>query len=130
MGPADVLITHTIPVLLALSIVPLEPGFNYTLGKTYLLFQELYGHAGVSHKGRNFGLVPWLPSALGFELKSEDHQLHHIKANVNYSKRFSFMDKLFGTWSAPEMSSRKAAENYHNGSRTSLYGSFFSLEPK
>jgi sterol desaturase/sphingolipid hydroxylase (fatty acid hydroxylase superfamily) len=107
MGPADVLITHTLPVLLALRVLPLTPGFEYTLGKTYLLFQELYGHAGVAHKGRNFGPLPWLPAALGCELKSEDHQLHHIQANVNFSKRFSFMDKLFKTWAAPALAKSK-----------------------
>ena len=37
---------------------------RYNVGKTYLLFQEFYGHAGVENRGRNFGPAPWLARAL------------------------------------------------------------------
>ena len=37
---------------------------RYNVGKTYLLFQEFYGHAGVENRGRNFGPAPWLAHAL------------------------------------------------------------------
>ena len=83
MTAADVLITHTLPVLGALAIVPLAPGLELSVVKTYLLFQELYGHAGVEHKGRNFGPAPWLAMWLNIELRAEDHQRHHIQASCN-----------------------------------------------
>ena len=102
MSPLDVAFTHTLPVLGALAVVPLAPGFEYNIGKTYLLFQEFYGHAGVENRGRNFGPAPWIARLLDIELRSEDHQRHHIRADVNFSKRFSIFDKLFCTWSPAE----------------------------
>ena len=98
MGPLDVIATHTLPVLGALWLVPLAPGIELSIAKTYLLFQEFYGHAGVEHRGRNFGPAPGVARALGIELRAEDHQRHHISAHVNFSKRFSLFDRLFGTW--------------------------------
>ena len=98
MSSADVLITHTLPVLGALSMVPFASGLELGVAKTYLLFQELYGHAGVQHRGRNFGPAPWLVSWLDIELRAEDHQRHHIQASCNFSKRFSLWDKLLGTF--------------------------------
>lgn len=62
--------------------------------------QEFYGHAGVTHKGRNFGPAPFVPRLLGWELHAADHQRHHIQASCNFSKRFNVFDRLFGTWSA------------------------------
>ena len=82
----------------ALAMVPMASGLEVCIAKTYLLFQELYGHAGVAHRGRNFGPAPFLVHALGIELRAEDHQRHHIKASCNFSKRFSFFDQLLGTW--------------------------------
>ena len=98
MTPADVLITHTLPVLGALWAVPIRPGLELAVAKTYLLFQELYGHAGVEHKGRNFGPAPFLAAYFDVELRAVDHQRHHIQASCNFSKRFSLFDRLFGTW--------------------------------
>ena len=100
MSPIDVLITHTLPVLGALWAVPIRPGLEFTLVKAYLLFQELYGHAGVQHKGRNFGPAPFIVGALGLELQADDHQRHHIEASCNFSKRFNLFDRMFGTWRA------------------------------
>ena len=62
--------------------------------QAYLLFQEFYGHAGVQHKGRNFGPLPWIPTALGMDLRADDHQWHHIDGRYNFSKRFSLWDKV------------------------------------
>ena len=36
--------------------------------------------------------------ALGIELRAADHQRHHVQGSVNFSKRFSLFDRLFGTW--------------------------------
>ena len=100
MSPLDALLTHTLPLLGALLLVPLAPGFELSIAKCYLLFQELYGHAGVENRGRNFGPAPWLATWLGLELRSEDHQHHHVRGDVNFSKRFSLFDRLAGTWEA------------------------------
>jgi len=98
MTAADVLLTHTLPMLGALRLVPIAPGLELAIAKTYLLFQELYGHAGVAHRGRNFGPAPFVPLLLEIELRAEDHQRHHINAACNFSKRFSLFDRLLGTW--------------------------------
>mmetsp|Transcript_43793 Transcript_43793/g.115077 ORF Transcript_43793/g.115077 Transcript_43793/m.115077 type:complete len:342 (-) Transcript_43793:246-1271(-) len=98
MTASDVLLTHTLPVLAALALVPLDAGLELSIAKTYLLFQELYGHAGVEHRGRCFGPAPFVVSALGIDLCAEDHRRHHIQASVNFSKRFSLWDKLLGTF--------------------------------
>ena len=98
MSAADVELTHTRPVLGALGLVPLAPGLELSVAKTYLLFQELYGHAGCEHRGRCFGPAPWLTEALGIELRAADHPRHHVQGSVNFSKRFSLFDRLFGTW--------------------------------
>ena len=95
MSPADVLLTHSLPLLLALRVVPMRTDFEYQLAKAYLLFQEFYGHAGVQHKGRNFGPLPWVPTALGMDLRADDHQWHHIDGRFNFSKRFSLWDKVW-----------------------------------
>lgn len=34
------LLTHTLPVLGALALVPMQPGVEFSIAKTYLLFQE------------------------------------------------------------------------------------------
>ena len=99
MSAADVVLTHTLPLLAALALVPIAPGLEMSVAKGYLLFQELYGHAGVRHRGKNFGPAPCVASWLGITLRSEDHQRHHINGAVNFSKRFSLCDRLLGTWS-------------------------------
>ena len=98
MTPLDVILTHTLPVVGAFHLVPIAPGLEFCLVKTYLLFQELYGHAGVEHRGRNFGPAPFLAQLLHLELRACDHQRHHIQASVNFSKRFNLWDRVGGTW--------------------------------
>ena len=39
MTAADVALTHTMPLLGALAVVPLAPGLEMSIAKTYLLFQ-------------------------------------------------------------------------------------------
>lgn len=108
MAPLDVALTHTLPVLGALALVPLRPGLELSIGKTYLLYQEFFGHSAVPHKGRNFGPAPWVVRWFGMELTSNDHRRHHIDGTVNFSKRFSLFDKLGRTWRA-EKGREKAA---------------------
>ena len=118
MSAPDVLLTHTLPVLGALALVRFEPGLELCVAKTYLLFQELYGHAGVEHRGRNFGPAPGLVQALGIELRAEDHQQHHIQAACNFSKRFSLFDRFFGTY-VPAASARAKSPSEPRPRRTS-----------
>ena len=41
----------------------------------------------------------WLQErGAGIELRAADHQRHHVQGSVNFSKRFSLFDRLFGTW--------------------------------
>lgn len=110
MSAPDVLLTHTLPVLAALRLVPLHSGLEFCVAKAYLLFQEFYGHAGVVHKGRNFGPAPFLAQLVGCELRAVDHQRHHIQASCNFGKRFSLFDRLCGTWSADGVKGYEDAE--------------------
>ena len=81
-----------------LPIIRMRNAFEYQLLVAYLLVQEFYGHAGVEHKGRSFGPFPWLPTALGIDLHSDDHQWHHIDGRFNFSKRLILWDWVFGTF--------------------------------
>lgn len=92
----DLLLTNFLPIVLATSIVPLS---DYT---TVLVFWfkslvEVAGHTG-KDTSSSFIQCIWLPQALGIELYSRNHNLHHISAKYNFSKRFSIWDKLFGTF--------------------------------
>ena len=41
------------------------------------------------------------------ELYVEDHDLHHLKGNCNFSKRFSLWDRVFGTFEGNSMRNKK-----------------------
>ena len=92
----DLLLTNFMPIVLATSIVPLS---DYT---TVLVFWfkslvEVAGHTG-KETSSSFIQCIWLPQVLGIELYSRNHNLHHISAKYNFSKRFSIWDKLFRTY--------------------------------
>lgn len=100
--PIDILLTITVPFLLAAQIVqavyPLC-SFEIALLVTYKIFVELCGHSGhASRPTSSFPQFIWLPKILNMELYSEDHNLHHTKPDCNYSKQFSLWDKVFGTF--------------------------------
>ena len=72
---------------------------QFNLIITYKLFIEISGHIGKKiYPTSCFSQFMWLPKLLEIELYTEDHDLHHSMNNCNYSKRFSFWDKLFGTY--------------------------------
>jgi len=100
--PIDILLTISLPFLLTSQIVqtvyPLC-SFEIALLVTYKIFVELSGHSGhASNPASSFPQFFWLPKLLGIELYSEDHNLHHVKPDCNFSKQFSLWDKLFGTY--------------------------------
>ena len=99
-SPLDVILTISIPTLLALKIIPVSfTNFQMNLVLVYKSFIEISGHTGKKLAPSScFPMCVWLPRALGIELYTEDHHRHHSRNNCNYSKRFSIWDKLFGTY--------------------------------
>jgi sterol desaturase/sphingolipid hydroxylase (fatty acid hydroxylase superfamily) len=94
----DLLLTNTLPLVLAASIVPLSD-YTFTLILFYKNITELSGHSGEDKKTPSFVQCIWIPKLLSIALYSKNHCLHHEKPNVNFSKRFSLWDKIFGTFS-------------------------------
>ena len=100
-SPLDLIITNSIPQILTLLIFPYISLYQYNLILIYKTFIEVSGHSGKKLYPRSsFLQFIWLPKVLGISLYSEDHHLHHYENTCNYSKRFSFWDKLFGTYSS------------------------------
>lgn len=97
--PIDLLLTNSIPTFLTLSIIPSISYFEWNLMTIYKMFIEIAGHTGkASAPISSFPLFMWLPKALGIELYTEDHDLHHSMNHCNYAKRFSLWDKVGGTY--------------------------------
>lgn len=97
--PLDLILTNSIPQILTLLIFPYISLFQFNIILIYKSFTEISGHS--NKKVYPLGSFPqfiWLPKFFNFALYREDHNLHHSKNNCNYSKRFSFWDKIFGTY--------------------------------
>jgi sterol desaturase/sphingolipid hydroxylase (fatty acid hydroxylase superfamily) len=96
--PIDIVLTNTIPTVLALYVIPVSNiQFHFIL--VYKTFVEISGHCGKKlYPTSSFCQCIWLPKLLSVALYVEDHDLHHSLNNCNYAKRFSFWDKLFGTY--------------------------------
>ena len=98
-SPLDLIITNSIPSLLTFAIIPKVSASTLHLLLVYKTCTELNGHTGKhSNNTGSFPQFIWLPKFLKIQLYTENHELHHSKGNCNYSKRFSFWDKLFGTY--------------------------------
>ena len=102
--PLDLLLTNSLPFLLTSNIVsvfyPLSR-LEINLIIVYKVFTEIAGHSG--HKSfptSSFPQCIWIPRMLGIEMYSENHNLHHLNAHYNFSKRFTLWDKVFGTYCA------------------------------
>jgi sterol desaturase/sphingolipid hydroxylase (fatty acid hydroxylase superfamily) len=96
--PADLIITNSIPTMLALSFIS-HTNFQYHLITIYKTFVEISGHSGKhSYPTCSFTQCIWIPKSIGIELYTENHDLHHSENNCNYGKRFSLWDKIFGTY--------------------------------
>jgi sterol desaturase/sphingolipid hydroxylase (fatty acid hydroxylase superfamily) len=98
--PIDLLLTNSIPTLLALMLLPVVTLFQYHLLLVYKEFIEISGHSGKRLRPTSsFSQCIWLPRFFDIQLYTEDHDLHHSANNCNYSKRFNLWDKMFGTYS-------------------------------
>lgn len=97
--PIDLILTNSIPTLLALMLLPVLSLGQYHLLLVYKEFIEISGHCGKRLRPTSsFSQCIWLPRILNIQLHTEDHDLHHSMNNCNYSKRFSLWDKMFGTY--------------------------------
>lgn len=93
--PLDLFLSYTCAAYIAAWCVPIY----FPLVAVYLTYQELGGHLGKHMAPTScFPLCIWLPKWIGIELYTEDHTRHHELRMYNYGKRFSFMDRLFGTY--------------------------------
>lgn len=98
MHPVDYILTNSIPTFLTLYIFPFRISyFQYILIHQYKILVEISGHSGKVFKSNSFIQFIWLPRVFNIQMKVEDHDLHHILNNCNYSKRFTLWDKVFGT---------------------------------
>ena len=97
--PLDFFITNSIPMFLTFLIFPFPiTYFQYELLHTYKTLLEISGHSGKVLNSNSFTQCIWLPRFFNFQLKVEEHDLHHSLNNCNYGKRFSLWDKVFGTF--------------------------------
>lgn len=97
--PVDLLITNSLPTILAVLMIPRISYLLFHWILIYKNFIEISGHCGkISYPSSSFPQCIWLPQMLGIELYTEDHDIHHSLNNCNYSKRFSLWDKVFGTY--------------------------------
>jgi len=96
----DMAITNTFPFLTAMYLCPVP---RYTLVLLFWLKNiiEVSGHTGKDTTS-SFIQCIYLPRSLGIEIYSRDHSLHHFNPRVNFSKRFSIWDKVFGTFKSGE----------------------------
>lgn len=102
--PLDLLLTNVVPVTLTLYVMRrfLGWGFSpvqYQIALGYKTWLEVAGHVGVESSSTSFPLLVYLPRALGIELRTRDHTVHHERGGrSNFSKRFTLWDKVFGTF--------------------------------
>jgi sterol desaturase/sphingolipid hydroxylase (fatty acid hydroxylase superfamily) len=93
----DYFLTNTVPLAITSYIVPMSPHM-FTIQFCYKVLVEIGGHSGKFAKAGSFPQCIWLPLFFNIALSNVDHNEHHINPMVNFSKRFSIWDKLFGTY--------------------------------
>jgi sterol desaturase/sphingolipid hydroxylase (fatty acid hydroxylase superfamily) len=98
----DLLLTNILPILATFYIVRLSV-FTGIMIFWYKTMVEISGHSG-KDTSSSFSQCIYLPKLLGIELYPRNHLLHHVKPNVNFSKRFSIWDKLFCTFRPTDVS--------------------------
>lgn len=97
--PLDLIMTNSVPTILALSLTKNISHRQFNALLIYKTFIEISGHCGkYSYPTPSFTQFIWLPKSLQIELYTEDHDLHHSSNNCNYAKRFSLWDKVFNTY--------------------------------
>jgi sterol desaturase/sphingolipid hydroxylase (fatty acid hydroxylase superfamily) len=93
----DLILSNAVPLLLTCRLHPI-PQWSFFVWLWYKSLIEMGGHSGKSGKSSSFPQCVWIPRVFGIELYSQDHHMHHVYPNVNFSKRFSLWDKVFGTF--------------------------------
>lgn len=106
--PQDLLLTNSFPIITSLYITnmmfPYISQFMLLLMLVYKSFIEISGHLGYkTYPTSGFPQFIWVPRLLNIQLYSETHDLHHSLNNCNYSKKFSLWDKIFGTYTDPNI---------------------------
>lgn len=102
--PMDVFLTNSIPLIMSLftmSRLVDVSRFQYALFLICKTYVETSGHSFKElSPSSSFIQCMWLPRVFlgGIQLYSEDHTLHHLASNCNYSKRFSLWDRVYGTY--------------------------------
>mmetsp|Transcript_17791 Transcript_17791/g.31690 ORF Transcript_17791/g.31690 Transcript_17791/m.31690 type:complete len:313 (+) Transcript_17791:188-1126(+) len=103
--PFDIVFTNLLPNVAAVVLLRTFLGiqlnsFEYSLLMSYKVFVEIAGHAGIETTATSFPQCAPLPEALGIELHTDDHDLHHSFPGMacNYAKRFTLWDRVFGTY--------------------------------
>lgn len=93
----DLVLTNVVPLIATAWILPV-PAYTFTVILWYKNLQEIGGHSGKAVKGSSFTQCKWLPELFGIALHSRNHNEHHRNPAVNFSKRFSLWDRMFGTF--------------------------------
>lgn len=104
MHPLDALISFAVPSYLSIMMIHsillyTFSNFEYEMLMTYKLFIEVGGHSGIQTRSYNCIPCAFIPELLNIVLHIRDHDYHHsTNPNKNFGKRFSFCDKLIGTY--------------------------------
>ena len=99
-APLDVVLCNALPALAALAATGRLLD-SVTLVWAYKAYVEAAGHAGCESRATSFPQCVWLPRYLGIALRTADHDAHHGAAAVNFAKRFTLWDRVFGTYATP-----------------------------
>ena len=99
-APLDVVLCNAVPALAALAATGRLLD-SVTLVWAYKAYVEAAGHAGCESRATSFPQCVWLPRYLGIALRTADHDAHHGAAAVNFAKRFTLWDRVFGTYATP-----------------------------
>jgi len=100
MHPLDGILTNTLPLLIAVALVPVHSRWELHAYAAYKTAQELFGHCGCHIKVKSFPSNPWLVQWLGIDLQAADHTLHHVDGRCNFGKRLNLWDRVFNTSSS------------------------------
>lgn len=95
----DLVLTNTLPLILTAQIIQMGQ-YSLFVFFWYKTWIEIGGHVGKHIGASSFPQCIWLPRYFHIELYSRDHERHHTHPNVNFSKRFSLWDRVFGTYSS------------------------------
>ena len=93
----DLMITNVFPLFVTVKLLPVNM-YSLTLIMWYKTLQEIAGHSGKDTRGSSFSQFKWVPQWLGIALYSRNHTEHHRNPSVNFAKRFSLWDRVFGTF--------------------------------